>query len=87
MILTNLLHISYIRRKQFIRKLYDATSPIEIIDWVNLNNFNLYNYSNDSTIGCFLEVDLDYPNEQHDLHDDYPLVGENKVAEKMMSEY
>ena len=85
MMLTNLLHISYIRRKQFIPKLYDATSSIEIIDWVNLNNFNLYNYSNDSPIGCFLEFDLDYPNESHDLHDDYPLGGENKLAEKMMS--
>ena len=51
---------------------------IEILDWVNPTNFNIDNYSNDCPIDCFLEVDLDYPDESHDLHYDYPLVGEKK---------
>ena len=35
-----------------------------------------------------LEVDLDYPDELHDLHNDYPLAGEKiKVTEEMMSQY
>lgn len=29
--------------------------------------------------GCFLEVDLDYPQELHDMHSDYPLAPENMV--------
>ena len=33
----------------------------ETLDWVNPKDFNLDNYSNDSPRGCFLEVDIDYP--------------------------
>ena len=39
----------------------------EILDSVNLRDFNLDNYSKDSPIGCSLEGYLDYPNELHDL--------------------
>ena len=30
-----------------------------------------------SQIGCFLEVDLEYLKELHELHNDYPLAPEN----------
>ena len=46
--------------------------PTEILD--------LENYSNNSPVGCFLEINLDYPDELHDLHNDCPLVGEKKVT-------
>ena len=42
------------------------------LDLVNSKYFNLDNYFNIIPIGCFLEIVLDYPNEQHDLHNDYP---------------
>ena len=62
--------------------------PIEILDWVNPKDFNLNNYSKDSPIGCFLEVHLDYPDELHDLHNDYPLAGKKiKVRKEMLSHY
>ena len=38
----------------------------EILKWVNLEKFNPVNYSHDSSIGCFLQVDLDYYNEVYD---------------------
>ena len=50
--------------------------PIEIFDWVNLINFNLENYSDNGSKGCFLGVDLDYPAELHDLENDYSLAPE-----------
>ena len=50
--------------------------PTEILHWVNPKGFNLDNYSKNSPIGCFLDVDLDYPNELHDLHNDYTSGGE-----------
>ena len=68
--------------------LYDATSPRWNIWRNNLKDFNLDNYSNSSLIVCFLEVDLDYPDELHDLHNYYPLaVGKVKVFKKMLSDY
>ena len=46
---------------------------IERVDWVNPKDFNLDNYYNDSSIGCFLEIDLNYSYILYDLHNDYPL--------------
>ena len=34
--------------------------------------FGSHNYSSNSSKGCVLEVDLEYPKELHELHDDYP---------------
>ena len=49
-------------------------------------NFDIY--GGDGSIDCFLEVDLDYPDELHDLHNYYPLaVGKVKVFKKMLSDY
>ena len=62
--------------------------PTETLDWVNPKDFNLDNCSYRSIIGCFLEVDLGYPNKLYDLHNDYPLVNEKvKGTEEMLSEY
>ena len=39
-------------------------------------------------IGYFLEVDLKYPDELHDLHNDYPLApGKLAVTNDMLSKY
>ena len=36
--------------------------------------------------GCFLEVDIDYPHEIHNLHNDYPLLPEQKlITHNMLS--
>ena len=38
-------------------------------------------------LSCFIEVDLDYPEELHDLHNDYPLASERiriKNVEKLI---
>ena len=56
--------------------------PTKILNWVDLKDFNQDNYSNDSPIGCLFEVDLDYPDELHDLHNDYSLAGEKYRGNK-----
>ena len=33
--------------------------------------------------GCILEVDLEYPKELHDLHNDYPLAPERMIVNKV----
>ena len=53
-----------------------------------IDTINLYKYKEDSKKGLILEVDLDYPEDLHDLHNDYPLAPEKiKVTEDMLSEY
>ena len=44
---------------------------------------------NDKTpIGCFLEVDLEYRDELHELHNDFPLAREKlAVSSDMLSTY
>ena len=53
-----------------------------------INNLNLAKYQEDSNKGLILEVDLEYPEGLHDLHNDYPLAAEKvKVTEDMLSGY
>ena len=62
--------------------------PTEILDWVDPKDFTLDYYSNGSVIRCFIEANLNCPEEMHDLHNDYPLAGEKmKVREEMVSNY
>ena len=44
--------------------------------------------SEKSSIGYFLEVDLEYPEELHKLHNDFPLASEEfAVSNDMLSKY
>ena len=53
-----------------------------------INKIDLAKYKEDSEKGLILEVDLEYPEELHDLHNDYPLGPEKvKVTNDMLSEY
>ena len=37
------------------------------------NRFNLNKYTGNTSKGCVLEFDLEYPKELQELHNDYPL--------------
>ena len=45
----------------------------------NADGFDVMSISEKSLIGYFLKVDLEYPDELHELHNDYPL-GPEKLA-------
>ena len=52
------------------------------------NKIDLTKYKEDSDKGIILEVDLEYPEELHDLHNDYPLAAEKiTVTKEMLSTY
>ena len=56
--------------------------------WLNEKEVNLSKYDDEFEKGLILEVDLEYPKELHDLHNDYPLAAEKiKVTENMLSPY
>ena len=40
-------------------------------------------YSEDSDIGYFLQVDVQYPEELHELHNDFPFLPERMKIEKI----
>ena len=67
---------------------YLPTSGFKWITEKQIGNLDLAKYKEDSKKGLILEVDLAYPKELHDLHNDYPLAPEKvKVTENMLSEY
>ena len=81
--------ISYLYKNN----LYDWTIseylPYGGFKWLkNVDEFDVMSISEKSPIGYFLEVDLEYPDELHELHNDYPLVPENlAVSSDILSNY
>ena len=54
----------------------------------NIDKFDVMPISEKSPIGYFLEVDLKYSDELHELHNDYPLAREKlAVSSGMLSNY
>ena len=53
-----------------------------------INKIDLAKYKENGKKGLILEVDLEYPQELHNLHNDYPVAPEKiKVSNGMLSEY
>ena len=54
----------------------------------NVDGFDVTSFSEKSLMGYFLEVDLEYPDELHELHNGYPLTPEKlAVSSDMLSKY
>ena len=67
---------------------YLPTGNFKMLTKEQIKKTNLANYSEEHDEGLLLEVDLDYPQELHDLHNDYPLAPEKlKVNKNMLSDY
>ena len=65
--------------------------PTGSFKWLSqkqIEKINLGKYTDDSKKGLILEVDLEYPTELHNSHNDYPLGPEKvKVTNEMLSDY
>ena len=67
---------------------YLPTGGFKWLKQNKIDNLDLGKYNEQSKKGLILEVDLEYPNELHDIHNDYPLAPEKvKVTENMLSNY
>ena len=67
---------------------YLPTGNFKWLSQKQIEKTNLGEYTENSKKGLILEVDLEYPQELHDLHNDYPLGPEKvKVAKDMLSDY
>ena len=63
--------------------------PYGEFNWLkNVDKFDVNSINEKSDTGYFLEVDLEYPDELHELHNDYPLAPEKlAVSNDMLSAY
>ena len=63
--------------------------PYKKFEWLeNIDEFNVITINEKSDIGYILEVDLEYPKELHELHNDYPLAPKKlAVSSDMLSKY
>ena len=63
--------------------------PYGEFEWLgNINELNVMSIDEKSEIGYFLEVDLEYPDELHELRNDYPLAPEKiAVSSDILSKY
>ena len=65
--------------------------PYSEFKWLNKNEisrFCLNSISENSFVGYILEVDLEYPDELHNLHNDYPLAPEKlEITQNILSKY
>ena len=67
---------------------YLPTGGFKWMSEKKINKINLAKYDESCNKGLILEVDLEYPKELHNLHNDYPLGAEKvKVNNTMLSEY
>ena len=67
---------------------YLSTGGFRWLKQTEIDKLNLNKYKDDSKRGTILEVDLEYPKELHNLHNDYPLGPEKvKVKNEMLSDY
>ena len=61
------------------------------LKWLNreeINRFGVNSVKENISIGYILEVDLEYPDEWHELHNDYPLAPEKiEISHNMLSNY
>ena len=56
--------------------------------WTDPKEFYLNEYTSNSSKGCVLKVDLEYPRELRELHNDYPLAPDKiEIKREILSDY
>ena len=74
--------ISYLDANNLYGHAMNRPLPYKDFKWVDSISIDtIMNYDENSDIGYTLEVDLHYPKELHDLHNDYPLAPERYKPE------
>ena len=67
---------------------YLPYSEFKRLNKKEVNRFDVDSIGENSSIGYILEVDLEYPSELHELHNDYPLAPEKvEPSQNMLSKY
>ena len=74
-------YITYLDANNLYGWVMSQYLPYSGFKWLNKkeSEFCLNSIRENSSIGYMLEVNLEYPSELHDLHNDYPLAPEKLV--------
>ena len=82
-------YISYLDMNNLYGWAMSGYLPYGRFKWLkNVDNFDVNSISEKSPIRYILEVDLEYPDELHILHNDYPLALEKlAIPYDMLSDY
>ena len=81
-------HIIYLDPNNFYGYAMSKFLPTSGFKWIDPKEFDLHKPSSNSSKGCVLEVNLEYPKELRELHNDYPLAPDNlEIEREMLSDY
>ena len=84
-------HIMYLDANNLYGWAMSQYLPTGEFQWLcddQIKQLDLSKYHDESKEALILEVDLEYPQELHDLHNDFPVAAEQvKVTEDMLSDY
>ena len=62
--------------------------PTSGVKWIDPKEFDLNKYTSNSSKGCVLEGDLEYPKDLRELHNDYPLASDKiEITREILSDY
>ena len=81
--------ITYLDMNNFYGCTMSEYLPYGRFKWFkNIDNFDINSISQKSPMGYILDVDLEYPNDLHVLHNDYPLAPEKlAIPYNILSDY
>ena len=81
--------ISYLNMNNLYGLTMSKHPPYKEFKWLkNVDEFDVMSINEKSLTGSLLEVDLKYPDELHELHNDYPLAPRKvAVSDCMLSKY
>ena len=81
--------ITYLDKNNLYGWAMSENLPYGEFNWLkNVNEFDVNSINGKSDTGHFLGVDFEYPNELHELHNDYPLAPETlAVTNDTLSKY
>ena len=81
-------HIIYLDENNLYGYAMSKYLTISGFKWIDPKEFDLDKYTSNSSEGCVLEVDLEYPKELQELHNDYPLAPDKtEIKREMFSDY
>ena len=80
-------YISYLDANNLYGWAMSQYMPYGGFKWINPADFKLEDVRENSKTGHILEVNIEYPKELHDLHNDYPFCPDQVVKDQMLSDY